>query len=162
MARRLAVLAAVFVAMFMVASAYKTTVTTMVLEDNDDENQSRRGGRQQCREQIQRQQQLFHCQQVLTRGGRYIVLGMRGAEDSNPESLQQCCQQLRQVEEQCRCQGIEEIVQIQQQQGRLQGQRLREVIQTAENLPNMCRLSPQRCSVSVRGGSGGGYTELDS
>lgn len=53
------------------------------------------------------------------------------------------------MEEQCRCQGLEKIVEQQQQQGRLQGQKLRQVIQSAENIPNMCQMSPQRCQIRV-------------
>lgn len=90
------VLAAVLAALFVAASAYKTTVTTVVLEDEDNLNRPHRG---QCSEQIQRQQQLSQCQQLIQQqSGKYIVMvGMRGADDVNPQRLQQCCQQLRQV-----------------------------------------------------------------
>lgn len=99
MARKLAVLTVLLSVMFMAASAYKTTVTAVVEEDDDQNLVSRReGSRQQCREQIQRQQNLVHCQQFLARGGRLIKLGMRGAGDANSEQLQECCRQLRQVD----------------------------------------------------------------
>ncbi|KAK4744123.1 hypothetical protein SAY87_010435 [Trapa incisa] len=130
------VLAVLLNVMFMAASAHRTTVTTVVEEE---------GIRESCREQIRKQQQ------VLRGGGKIIMLA---EDETNVGQLQDCCWQLRQVEERSRCKEIEEILQVQQQQGK-QGRRLREAIQTGENLPNMCRMSPQSCDISVRGGYDG-------
>ncbi|KAK4744122.1 hypothetical protein SAY87_010434 [Trapa incisa] len=155
MERKLTILAMLLSVMFVTASAYRTIVTTVVEEEDDSETYqaSRREGiRESCREQIRKQHNLVHCQQVLSRGSKLIMLA---GDETNAGQLKDCCQQLRQVEERCRCQGIEKILQVQQKQGKLQGRRLREAIQTGENLPNMCRMSPQSCDISVGSGYDG-------
>ncbi|XP_010064931.1 2S albumin [Eucalyptus grandis] len=152
---RVAVTAAVLALLVVAASAtYRTTITTV---EFDEEANPRRGGggsgsgSQQCRQRILRQQ-LHKCEQFITQGRGLIVLPRH--EEGGQGSLQQCCQQLRQIDQQCRCEGLKQIVQEQQQQGQLQGQELREVVQKAQNLPNMCRLGPQRCDISPYGGGG--------
>ena len=46
----------------------------------------------------------------------------------------------------CRCEGLNEM--MRQQRSQFQGQELiREMMQMAENLPNECNLSPQRCDI---------------
>ncbi|XP_050248662.1 2S seed storage albumin protein-like [Quercus robur] len=60
-----------------------------------------------------------------------------------------CCHQLRQMDRDCRCEGLNEM--MRQQRGQFQGQELiREMMQMAENLPNECNLSPQRCDIEMR------------
>ncbi|XP_062170568.1 2S seed storage albumin protein-like [Alnus glutinosa] len=137
---RLATLAALFATLLLVAhaTAFRTTITTVDV-DTDIENQQRRGER--CREQIQRQQNLNHCQ-------RYMMQQSESGsdEDGNQQQhLQQCCQQLRRMDEQCRCEGLRQVVR--QQQGELQGEEMREMMECARDLPNQCRLSPQHCEI---------------
>lgn len=77
--------------------------------------------------------------------------------EGGEESLQQCCQQLRQIDQQqCQCEGLRQIVQQQRQLGELQGQQLREVVQKAQNLANRCGLGHQQCDISSSAGGGGG------
>ncbi|KAF8016356.1 hypothetical protein BT93_H1765 [Corymbia citriodora subsp. variegata] len=140
---RLAVAAAVLALLFVAASAsYRTTITTVEFDEEEGFGGSTTG----C--QRRSSQQLRQCKQFITQGRQ---------EEGSQGPLHQCCQQLRQMDQRCRCGGLSQIVQEQHQQGQLQGQELREVIQKAQNLPNMCRLSPQRCEISIYGGSGDGY-----
>ncbi|XP_062170565.1 2S seed storage albumin protein-like [Alnus glutinosa] len=138
---RLATLATLFAALLLVAhaaAAFHTTVTTVDVDDNI-ENQQRRG--ESCREQVQRQQNLNHCQRYMRQqceSGSF--------EDGNQQQhLQQCCQQLRRMDEQCRCEGLRQVVR--QQQGELRGEEMREMMECARHMPNQCHLSPQRCEI---------------
>jgi hypothetical protein len=137
---RLATLAALFAALLLVAhaAAFHTTVTTVDVDENI-ENQQRRG--ESCREQVQRQQNLNHCQRYMRQ-----QCESGSEEDGNQQQhLQQCCQQLRRMDEQCRCEGLRQVVR--QQQGELRGEEMREMVECARHLPNQCRLSPQRCEI---------------
>ncbi|KAI8552749.1 hypothetical protein RHMOL_Rhmol06G0291300 [Rhododendron molle] len=67
--------------------------------------------------------------------------------DQNPQQqqqLRQCWQQLENLDDQCRCEGIREAVHQQREQGEMQGE---EMMQQAENLPSRCNLSPRRCQI---------------
>ncbi|KAE8125624.1 hypothetical protein FH972_020407 [Carpinus fangiana] len=140
---RLATLAALFAALLLVAhaAAFRTTITTVNIDEDAENQQGRRG--ESCREQVQRQQNLNHCQRFMrqqSQSGRY--------EDGNQmqqEGFQQCCQQLRQMDERCRCEGLRQAVM--QQLGQLRGEEMQEIVESARDLPNQCRLSPQRCEI---------------
>ncbi|OWM88735.1 2S albumin-like [Punica granatum] len=70
---------------------------------------------------------------------------MRGRESS--EQFQQCCRQLRQVEDhQCRCQALRDFVR--REQGRFRGQETQQLAETARQLPQMCGL--QRTCQQIR------------
>ncbi|KAI4321915.1 hypothetical protein MLD38_035242 [Melastoma candidum] len=63
---------------------------------------------------------------------RQILVPRREIEEEQQQHrLQECCQQLRQVEEPCRCKGIRKIAKEQRQRKQLQGHKLREIIQRA-------------------------------
>uniref|UniRef100_A0A5B7BE13 Putative Protease inhibitor/seed storage/LTP family n=1 Tax=Davidia involucrata TaxID=16924 RepID=A0A5B7BE13_DAVIN len=141
MAIRLTLLAATFAVLlaFATASIYRTTITTVEI---DEENPSQA---QRCRQQIQRQR-LNECQEYLSQSIRSIMLPTEMGR-SRGQQLQECCQQLEEVEEQCRCEAVRRAVQQQQQQEELQGQQRREMLQSAQHLTSSCRLQPQRCDI---------------
>ncbi|KAI4388173.1 hypothetical protein MLD38_000528 [Melastoma candidum] len=130
-------------------SAHRTTVTAVVVDD--DENPVTI-----CREQV-RVRSLLHCRRYLSPGRQ--ILEMRGGMEEperRQQQLQGCCRQLRQMEEQCRCEGIRKVVKEQSQREKLQGRELRELVQRAEDLPSMCRVPPQRpCKMDVVREAGG-------
>lgn len=41
------------------------------------------------------------------------------------------------------------VVQQEEQTGQVQGRQRQQMLQTAENLPGLCRLSPQRCEIQT-------------
>ncbi|KAI7747155.1 hypothetical protein M8C21_033334 [Ambrosia artemisiifolia] len=78
-------------------------------------------------------------------------------QQQEQEILQQCCQQLQNLEEQCQCDAVKQVFreawqQVQQQQrrqqqfGSQQSQRLR---QKARILPNVCNLQSRRCQIGT-------------
>ncbi|KAG5546394.1 hypothetical protein RHGRI_018545 [Rhododendron griersonianum] len=144
---KLAILAAALVAFLAIAEATRTTITTTVVEEGNP------GQQQRCREQIQRQQNLRDCQRFMmqqARGGGGYDVAMITADVPNPrqqQQLRQCCQQLENLNEQCRCEGVREAVRHQREQGEMQGEEMREMMQEAENLPSRCNLSPRRCQI---------------
>ncbi|KAL5548261.1 hypothetical protein UlMin_003493 [Ulmus minor] len=109
------------------ASAFRTTITT-VITDNDrhDRRES------ECREQIMRQD-LSPCM-------RYVKEQMNEHRSRN---LEQCCEQMRDMEENCRCVGLQREMMQQSQQ--LSGQEMRRMREKAERLPSKCNMGPQSC-----------------
>nr|ARD06079.1 PawS-like protein 1f [Othonna arborescens] len=110
-----------------------------------------------CRRQIQGQQ-LSHCQMHISQqGGRSLVEKL-----TQQPALQMCCNQLRQVDEQCQCQAIQQVVQqtLQQQQqqqgGRrgaqgIQQQQMQQILKKAQMIPNQCNLEIQEyCQIPIR------------
>ncbi|KAH7844804.1 hypothetical protein Vadar_031834 [Vaccinium darrowii] len=140
---KLTILAVAFVALIAFAQATRTTVTTTVLEEEDNPGQQQR-----CRQQIQREDNLRDCQMYLQQQmrGRYDKVAM--ITETNPhQQLRQCCQQMENLDEQCRCEGLREAMRQQRGQGQMQEEMMREMMQQAENLPSKCDLSPRRCQI---------------
>ncbi|XP_047335981.1 2S seed storage albumin protein-like [Impatiens glandulifera] len=135
-----------------VATAFRTTVT--VIEEEEDFNPAR--PQQRCQEQIQRQQQLRHCQMHLKEKSRRQSSVLTMSTDDNNEDeeqyLDQCCQQLRNLDEQCRCKGLQEAVRQQQKQtrggerGQTEQRQKQRIIEEAERLPSRCDVSPRSCT----------------
>ncbi|XP_047329844.1 2S sulfur-rich seed storage protein 1-like [Impatiens glandulifera] len=111
--------------------------TTVVEDDNIPEQRSH--------EQIQTKQQLQHCQTYLREIARRPAT-RRGQGDR----LEQCCNDLRSLDQECRCQGLQQAIlhqQQQQQQQTHQGEGFQErLLKEAETLPSKCDTTPRTCS----------------
>ncbi|XP_058219989.1 2S sulfur-rich seed storage protein 2-like [Rhododendron vialii] len=138
---KLTILATALIALLALAHATQTTITTTVVEEENP------GQQQRCREQIQRQQNLHDCQSYLQQQAREYEVAMITNQNPQQQQLRQCCQQLENLDDQCRCEGIRETVRQQREQGEMQGEEMREMMQQAENLPSRCNLSPRRCQI---------------
>ncbi|KAL2523670.1 2S seed storage protein 5 [Abeliophyllum distichum] len=139
---KLIFLAACFVALLALSSAfgYRTTITTTVVEEEKDD----------CRQQFQQQQQLYHCKMYLSQGSQSEQISLRSIRNprQQEEHLDDCCQQLRNMSERCRCQAIKQVVQQQEQQGgKYQTREMEEILQKAENLPSKCDVEPKQCQI---------------
>ncbi|KAI4320779.1 hypothetical protein MLD38_034224 [Melastoma candidum] len=119
-----------------------TTITTVEFE----EEATLGGPEQGCREQIQRQD-LEHCEQYLaSRRDRRAGSGEGYDEGAVARhEMRSCCHQLKQVDQQCRCQEIRQIVREQQQE--YAGHEMEEIVRAARELPSMCEMSPRRCEI---------------
>uniref|UniRef100_A0A5B7BLZ3 Putative 2S sulfur-rich seed storage protein 2-like isoform X1 n=1 Tax=Davidia involucrata TaxID=16924 RepID=A0A5B7BLZ3_DAVIN len=126
---KLTTLAATFSLLFVAVMASITI---------DEENPSQS---QRCGQQIQ-SQRLNACQQYVVQGSRSIM-----NQGGWREEFERCCEELEQMDEKCRCDGIRRAVQQQQQQGELQAREMREIVQTAKSLPGLCRMGPRRCDI---------------
>ncbi|KAL0443424.1 UNVERIFIED_CONTAM: 2S seed storage protein 1 [Sesamum latifolium] len=128
MARFAVVLAVLFAAALMSASAHKTVVTTSV-EEEEVENQ--RG----C-ERESRQCRMRHCMQWMRsmRGG-YEESFMRSAEanQGQMEHFRECCNELRDVKSLCRCEALRCMMRQMQQEG--MGQEMQHMQQMMQYLP---------------------------
>lgn len=128
------------------ASIYETTTTTTV-----EITEEKAAAEDQCRQQIQGQQQLLNvCQRYLTDSSRSLQAPPVNIENSWREEYPRCCEQLEKVQEQCRCEAVRMVVEQQRQQGgeELQGQERQEMLKTAMSLPALCRIGPQqRCDI---------------
>ncbi|KAL5547649.1 hypothetical protein UlMin_002880 [Ulmus minor] len=122
---KLASAAALLAALLFIAhaSAFTTTFTTVI---TDDER------RESCREQIMRQS-LGPCM-------RYMREQM---SDRRSPNLEQCCEQMRDMDENCRCRGLHHKMMEQSEQ--LSGEEMRRMMEKAEHLPSKCNMGPQSC-----------------
>ncbi|PIN03469.1 hypothetical protein CDL12_24013 [Handroanthus impetiginosus] len=135
MSKSLALAAALLVALIALAGAtrYSTTVITTAVDDEPSPGQF-----QQCLQQIQGRQ-FRSCQRYLSE--QEVI------ENPREQSLRDCCQQLRNVNENCRCEAVRQAVR-QLQQGGGSGQqmeKMQEVYQKASNLPSRCGFRQQLC-----------------
>ncbi|KAF5730576.1 putative 2S sulfur-rich seed storage protein precursor large subunit [Tripterygium wilfordii] len=121
------------------ASIYRTTIQI------DEENPSGQGQQGECQEQIRRQQNLRHCQEYIRQQSQQR--GRRG--DHQGQDIDQCCDQLEELETRCRCQGLQQAVREQQSQRRgQQPQEERRMLDVARDIPSMCDLQPRECQFS--------------
>ncbi|KAK4439802.1 2S seed storage protein 1 [Sesamum alatum] len=142
MARFTVVLAVLFAAALMAAtsaSAYKTVVTTSV-EAAEEENQ--RG----C-ERESYQCQMRHCMQWMrSMRGPYEESFVRSevANQGQFEQFQECCNELRNVQSQCRCEALRCMMRRMQQEHGMEQQ----MMQMLQYLPRMCGMrSPTQCQM---------------
>ncbi|KAL0443379.1 UNVERIFIED_CONTAM: 2S seed storage protein 1 [Sesamum latifolium] len=138
MAKFAVVLALLFAAALMSASAHKTVVTTSVAEEEENQRGCERESRQ-CR--------MRHCMQWMRsmRGG-YEDSFVRSAEANQGqfEHFRECCNELRDVQSQCRCEALRCMMRQMQQEG--MGQEMQQMQQMMQYLPRMCGMSyPTEC-----------------
>jgi len=146
---KLIVLAFTIATLLAIASAHRTIVTTTIEEDDINPSSQRQ---QQCSRHLQGQQ-LRQCQTHLQQPDQTPF-------QQQQQTLQQCCQELRNVDQQCQCNAVKKIfaeVQQQQQQQQQQqetgpfgSQQIQRLKQKAENLPNQCNLQTRRqCQIKT-------------
>ncbi|KAI4378306.1 hypothetical protein MLD38_015801 [Melastoma candidum] len=159
-------------ALLFVSFVSVTPEVTTAVEINDaDENPYRGfGGGGRCQEQFEMAQNLcgkldesgegqafnlHHCQDFLreeARGGGFGCRRFGGGSFAGDGSrhLRYCCQQLRQLDDQCRCQGLREIVREQQVRG--YGEEREDLKLLVEDLPLVCAFG-HRVEQGSRGGT---------
>ncbi|XP_044464497.1 2S albumin seed storage protein-like [Mangifera indica] len=111
------------------ASIYRTTVEV--------EESSSRG--QSCQRQFEEQDRFRYCQRFV----QQEILG-NGRRNQKQENFKQCCKELQEVDRRCRCQGLEQMVRQQLQQEQLREEEVKELYETASELPRMCNISPSQ------------------
>nr|ARD06084.1 PawS-like protein C.a [Dimorphotheca sinuata] len=155
---KLAILAfclAAFVAFFEV-SAYKTTITTTNICDNDKSTpdvlvDSLPLTMNECWSLLEGQQ-LNHCVVHVTQRTSFNPkLRMSVANPVQQRGqLQECCNQLRQVPNDCQCQALQQVVEEARLQGQLEGDGLVEMLTKANELPNDCKLPDEECMPTLK------------
>ncbi|XP_057846861.2 2S albumin-like cysteine protease inhibitor [Cryptomeria japonica] len=119
---------------------------TMAVAECEEKNQGRQ---QQCDPQ-----RLSDCRNFM-RGQSDYGQGQQG------QPPRRCCEELRQMPQQCRCDAIQRVFDQEQgegegeyfdQQGGGQGrERQQEILERARELPSRCNTSPRRCNIQRRG-----------
>ncbi|KAL0449833.1 UNVERIFIED_CONTAM: 2S albumin [Sesamum latifolium] len=125
----------VMIALIVVLLAAATTAEEIVNPGRES---------QRCRQQIERQR-LNSCREYLIDSSRSVRMEGGNQGRSWREEFPRCCEALEQIDEQCRCQAVQQVVQQQRQGGELQGREMQEMLQTAQSLPSLCRISPRYC-----------------
>ncbi|KAF5781090.1 putative bifunctional inhibitor/plant lipid transfer protein/seed storage helical [Helianthus annuus] len=152
---KLIVLALAFAALVAFATAHTTIITTTI----EDENPI--SGQRQCSQRIQGQR-LNQCRMFLQQGQnipREFDNPQMGRQQQEQQLLQQCCQELQNIDQQCQCEAVKQVFreaqqQVQQQQGPqsvpfLHSQQAQRLKQKAQILPNVCNLQSRRCEIGT-------------
>ncbi|GJY78640.1 ribonuclease H-like domain-containing protein [Tanacetum coccineum] len=114
---KLIVVALAFAALVAFASAYTTIVTTTIDDQIPYTQQS-----QQCQQQLQ-QKQFNQCHMYLQQGQGFFE-DNRSGQKQQSQILQQCCNELQNVHQQCQCEAVKQVFQdVQQIQGQVGAQR---------------------------------------
>ncbi|GER54217.1 2S albumin seed storage protein [Striga asiatica] len=70
-------------------------------------------------------------------------------EEEEEKSLRECCRQLAEVAEECRCEAVKRAVrQLQQKEGQRAGQE--QIYEKATDLPRACHVEPPECRLGPR------------
>ncbi|KAL8205582.1 hypothetical protein R6Q57_009133 [Mikania cordata] len=144
MAKQLIALVLAFTALVAFAIAHTTIVTTTIEDDNPISRQ------RQCSQQLQGQR-LRQCRMYLQQGQSPYEVDIR--RQGQQQIVQQCCQELQNIDEQCQCEAIKQVFRdVQQQQqgqqvGPFGGQRTQQLKQKAQTLPNVCNLQTRQCQI---------------
>ncbi|GJX64204.1 2S seed storage protein-like protein [Tanacetum coccineum] len=138
---KLIVLALAFAAIVAFASAYSTIVTTTFEDDNQYSPQ-------RCTQRLQGQR-FNQCQKYLQQGQGAFDQWWPFSQQSE-QGVEQCCNELERVDQQCQCAAVQQVYQkaqqMQGQQGGLfGGQKIQQLREKAQNLPNRCNLRVQSC-----------------
>ncbi|KAF5781580.1 putative bifunctional inhibitor/plant lipid transfer protein/seed storage helical [Helianthus annuus] len=130
------------------ATAHTTIITTTIEDENPLSEQ------RQCSQQVQGQR-LNQCRMFLQQGQR----GQQHQQQQEQQLLQQCCQELQNIDQQCQCEAVKQVFreaqqQVQQQQGRQSvpfrsSQQTQQLKQKAQILPNVCNLQSRRCEIGT-------------
>ncbi|KAM3321854.1 2S seed storage albumin protein [Capsicum chacoense] len=136
------ILAILFMAAAVTASSFRTTIT---IAGNPMGEVSQR-----CEQQFQRAQNLRTCDDYLRQSSKFpeeiMLINQQGGDWR--QSFPRCCEELEQMEEEeCRCEGLTQIIHQEQQAAELQGRERAEAFQTAQALPGLCRIPPRHCSI---------------
>ncbi|KAM7254770.1 hypothetical protein ACFE04_020011 [Oxalis oulophora] len=132
---KLSVLAISFALLFLVATA-TVTITTVEI---DEANPSR-----SCQQQI-KGRPLTSCEEFLKECSRSPRMMMLESESRCSQQKQDCCDEMKEMDEQCRCQGIKKM--MQRQQGQMGQQQMEKMTEKAMDLPRMCRMGPGSCEM---------------
>ncbi|CAN1174267.1 2S seed storage protein 5 [Linum perenne] len=146
--------------LLMAVASEASVRTTVIIDEAEDINQgySSRGS---CMQQLQEQGYLNHCQQYLIQeavpsGGRGWSRETWGRQDPQGK-FNMCCNQLRRMDRECTCLGLERAVQtlLQQHQRGYQSTRgtldIQSALRLAETLPGKCVTTPSSCKITIRG-----------
>ncbi|EPS61538.1 hypothetical protein M569_13259 [Genlisea aurea] len=125
---KLVILVASLAAMYLLAAAAATTTTVVISTAADgDENQ-------RCEERGREMRQCMEFMRMMPRGGRRVMGMMEG-----------CCEELRDVEPECRCDEIRRMMRMMEMEGEEAM-----MMEKAERLPKMCGFEyPRRCRMTA-------------
>ncbi|CBI23935.3 unnamed protein product, partial [Vitis vinifera] len=100
---KLSIFAATLLLLLAISNAtiYQTTVITR--DDGSEFGQFQGSQSQRCRQQAEQQQG--------GQGDVLILRGIRNQQQQEQQWLRQCCQALQNMDQQCQCEGLRQIVQ---------------------------------------------------
>ncbi|XP_028761796.1 2S albumin-like [Neltuma alba] len=144
---KLAILVAALLFLAVTVSAYKTTVTTV--EIDEDENPSWSHGQGRCAQKLQRVN-LRPCERYVKEKCRREepdVIALRGIQARGNERLQECCDQIREINDRsCQCQALKRV--MRREGSELEGREARQLRQELQRLPERCNIELPRCELS--------------
>lgn len=133
---KLTLLAATFIAFLLLVEASR--VTTVTKEDDEKGNPKMKS----CQKQVQRQKYLRNCQEYMKEKADYNKQLNHEKDEEYPE---ECCEELRQMDYRCCCEGLKQAILQLQTKGELEGEDLSHAYWIARDLPLTCGLKAGQC-----------------
>ncbi|XP_047335372.1 2S sulfur-rich seed storage protein 2-like [Impatiens glandulifera] len=143
---KLTIVSALLVVVVLTMGEASTAFRTIIIEEETATGSNPRGMEDMCVDQLMSQQMLSQCQMCVEKMVHKSLMNpMRGEE----ECMDMCCQQLRSMDEECRCVGFKSAVRMQMQ--RVTSKRIDEkIMREAERMYSQCNLSPRTCHMRHR------------
>ncbi|EEF39545.1 2S albumin precursor, putative [Ricinus communis] len=147
MAKLIPAVALISVLLFIIANAsfaYRTTITTVEVDDTNTQERCFRD----LRGKEFRACQMYLSQSSSRRSTDGEVLEMPGEKDQQERhQLQECCNELKQVRDECQCEALQVAVEKQiESEQQMQREQYQEVMQKARSIPSSCGL-PEQCQI---------------
>ncbi|KAJ9182728.1 hypothetical protein P3X46_006688 [Hevea brasiliensis] len=134
---KLTILAATFMALLLLFEASRITATV-------EDEEMRNPGMRTCRKQVQQLKNLRNCQEYM----KEQIHDGKQLNHKNDEYYhypEECCDELRQMDSKCRCEGLKQAINQLMKKGKLQGEDLSDAYWIARDLPMRCGLRPGHC-----------------
>nr|ALO17642.1 seed storage albumin 6 precursor [Helianthus annuus] len=148
---KLILLAIAFASVVAFVSAHTTIITTTIIDDDDQNPISQQ---QECRQRVQ-EREFNQCESYLLEGQTSFDDNKhkkKHQEQEQEQGLQQCCNELQNVDKECQCEAVKKVfrdVQHQRGGGDYGSQEIQQLKHKAQNLPNQCKLKTKRCQIGT-------------
>lgn len=121
-------------------SAHRTIITTVEIDEPGEGAAS-----QSCTQEVERKD-LSSCEQYIGQSRQQPVLALRGIENQEADVPRQCCNQVKQLRDDCQCEGIRSVMKKQLEEGEIGREEYRQAVRRANNIASSCGLR-QPCQI---------------
>ncbi|KAJ9182730.1 hypothetical protein P3X46_006690 [Hevea brasiliensis] len=140
MAKQKHILITVLLVIIVNASAYRTIITTVEIDEPKPRTRT-----QSCRQEVE-EKDLSSCVDYIGQSRKSPVLALQGVENQQEQVPRQCCSQVKQLRDDCQCEGITSVLKQQLEREEVGREEYKQAVQRANNIASSCGLS-QRCQI---------------
>ncbi|XP_047322128.1 2S sulfur-rich seed storage protein 2-like [Impatiens glandulifera] len=144
---KLTIVSALLLVVVLTTGEASTSFRTSIIEEEAARSTPMRM-EAMCMEQMMSQQMLSQCRMYVEKMMHKSLMNpTRGEEE---ECMDMCCQQLRSMDQECRCDAFKVAVHmpIQREQRDISKMTEEKIMREAERMYSQCNLSPRTCHMS--------------